>query len=390
MELRNQQRLFLSVFFFISGFTFASWASRIPTIKTHFDFNEAEMGTVLLAMPISSLIGLPVSGWLVSRFDSRIPLSVAFAFNSLALASIGFAESTPVLIASICAFAFTMRIFSISANTQSIALQKNFSKKILGSFHGLWSTGGIAGVGFCTLMVATEVPMEIHLTLVASLALIITLVSYSYLLQQDRSSQGNKLILGKPDPYILYLGILIFFAAVCEGGMFDWSGIFFREVLNVRIFTYGYLIFMVCMALSRFFSDRIIDRYGMATTYLLSSILIIAGISLSVIFSTFRTSLVGFSLTGFGTAAIVPMTYALAGGSKKYSPGMAISIIATYATLGMLAGPPLIGYLAHAFGLRYSFIAFALCGLIFIPVSRQFFAFQKGQEEQKTASTELV
>lgn len=302
MELRNQQRLFLSIFFFISGFTFSTWASRIPTIKTFYGFNEAEMGTVLLAMPISSLIGLPISGWLIGRFDSRIPLAASFGINSMALACIGFAQTTPILIASMCVFAFTMRIFSISANTQSIALQKHFSKKILGAFHGLWSTGGIAGVGFCTLMVATDTSIEVHLTIVAALAFIITLFSYRFLLQQDRSSQGNKLILGKPDPYILYLGILIFFAAVCEGGMFDWSGIFFREVLNVRIFTYGYLIFMICMALARFFSDRIIDRLGMATTYLLSSILVIMGISLAVAFPTFWTSLLGFSLTGFGTA----------------------------------------------------------------------------------------
>lgn len=390
MELRNKQRLFLSIFFFISGFTFSTWASRIPTVKSFYGFNEAEMGTLLLAMPISSLIGLPISGWLIGRFDSRIPLAVAFGINSIALACIGLAQTTPVLIASIGVFAFTMRIFSISANTQSIALQKQFNKKILGTFHGLWSTGGIAGVSFCTLMVATNTSIEVHFAIVAILAFAVTLFSFSHLMQQDRSSQGNRLILGKPDPYILYLGILIFFAAVCEGGMFDWSGIFFREVLNVRIFTYGYLIFMICMALSRFFSDLIIDRLGMATTYVLSSTLIVSGISLAVVFPTFWTSLLGFSLTGFGTAAIVPMTYALAGGSKKYSPGMAISIIATYATLGMLAGPPLIGYLAHAFGLRFSFIAFALCGLIFIPVSRLFFRHKQREDQQEVPSPELV
>jgi MFS family permease len=382
MEQRNTQRIFLSIFFFISGFVFSTWASRIPTIKTFYGFNEAQMGTVLLAMPISSLIGLPISGWLIGRFDSRIPLTVAFGLNSIALAFIGLADSILPLIAAISVFSFTMRIFSVSANTQAISLQKLFEKKILGSMHGLWSAGGIAGVGFCTLMVANAVSIEVHLAIVAVLSLVVTLFSFNSLMKKDRSEQGNKLILGKPDPYILYLGILIFFAAVCEGGMFDWSGIFFREVLHVRIFTYGYLTFMTCMTLSRFFSDRIIDRLGMARTYLISAILVMIGISLAVALPTFWTTLLGFSLTGLGTAAIVPMTYALAGGSKKYSPGMAISIVATYATLGMLAGPPLIGYLAHAVGLRYSFLAFAFSGVVFIPISRLFFRHQ--QKEQAT------
>ena len=78
MELKVKQRIALGTYFFLSGLSFATWASRIPTIKTFFDLNEAELGTVLLAMPISSLIGLPISGWLVSKFDSRQPLLVSF------------------------------------------------------------------------------------------------------------------------------------------------------------------------------------------------------------------------------------------------------------------------------------------------------------------------
>jgi MFS family permease len=379
MEVRDKQRIFLSVFFFISGFAFSTWASRIPTIKTFYGFNDAEMGSVLLAMPVSSLIGLPISGWLISRFDSRIPLAVALGLNSLALACIGLAPTPLLLIVTISVFAFTMRIFSIAVNTQTITLQKYYQKKIIGSFHGLWSSGGIAGVGFSTLMVAYTVSIEVHLAIVAAICLGVTLVSFPYLLKNDRTSQGNKLILGKPDPYILYLGVLVFFAAVCEGGMFDWSGIFFREVLHVEIFTYGYLIFMVFMALSRFLSDRIIVRIGIPTTYLVSSLMIVAGIGLAVAFPTIWTVLIGFSLTGFGTASVVPMTYALAGASKKYSPGLAISIVATYATVGMLVGPPLIGYLSHAFGLRIAFVAFAVSGLLFIPVSQLFFRHQKVQ-----------
>ena len=121
------------------------------------DYNEAELGTILLFMPLSSLIGLPVSGWLVARYDSRIPMSFAFVVLALALLSIGFATTDFVLIASLCVFAFSMRVLNISMNTQAIALQKLFDRKINGSFHGLWSTGGIVGVGFSTLMVALNV-----------------------------------------------------------------------------------------------------------------------------------------------------------------------------------------------------------------------------------------
>lgn len=79
--------------------------------------------------------------------------------------------------------------------------------------------------------------------------------------------------------------------------------------------------------------------------------------------------MIGFSFVGFGTAAIIPMTYTLAGASPNYSPALAISLIATFGIAGMLTGPPMIGYLAHAFNLKISFIAFAFAGLMFIPIS---------------------
>ena len=384
MDLKNRQRIFLSIFFFVSGVCFSSWASRIPTIKTFFGYNEAELGTILLFMPLSSLIGLPVSGWLVARYDSRIPMSFAFVVLALALLSIGFATTGFVLITSLCVFAFSMRVLNISMNTQAIALQKLFDRKINGSFHGLWSTGGIVGVGFSTLMVALNVSISNHLLMVAVATLVITFFSYRFLLQNDRAKSGNKLILGKPDPYIAYLGLLVFFAGICEGGMFDWSGIYFKEVVKVEIFTWGYLTYMICMALSRFASDRFVEKIGMANTYVFSSSLIFFGILLAIVYPTFWASMIGFCLTGFGTAAIIPMTFTLASGSKKYSPGMAISLIATYGIVGMFIGPPLVGYLAHAFNLRVSFLLFALSGAMFVPVSQLFFRYKKSLPKVST------
>ncbi|MEA1785983.1 MFS transporter [Arenibacter sp. GZD96] len=377
MEKLKQHRFALSIYFFLSGLCFSTWASRIPTIKSYFDFDEAQLGNVLLAMPISSLIGLPISTWLVTKFHSRVPLLAAFVVFSISLVTIAFAETYVTLVASICLFAFCMRILNISMNTQALSLQKQFDRQINGSFHGVWSTGGIAGVGFSTLMIANDIAMTTHLIFVASFTFLSAVIAYHFVLKHDKSPLGNKLILGKPDPFIFYLGILIFFAAVCEGGMFDWSGIYFREVIHEELFTLGYLIFMIFMALSRFFSDRIIAHIGMEKTFLMSASFISIGILTAIVFPFFWPALIGFCLVGFGTAAVFPMTFSLAGTSTKYSPGMAISIIATYGTVGMFIGPPLIGYLAHAFSLKISFIIFIFCGLMFIPVSKLLFQNQK-------------
>jgi MFS family permease len=94
---------------------------------------------------------------------------------------------------------------------------------------------------------------------------------------------------------------------------------------------------------------------------------------LAIIFPSFWPAIIGFSLVGFGTAAIFPMTFLLAGTSEKYSPGMALSLIATYAMVGILLGPVIIGYLAHVFSLRISFLFLAISGFSILPVSRYYF-----------------
>ena len=380
MDLKNRQRAFLNLFFFLSGVCFTTWTSRIPTIKEFFGFNYAELGTILMCMPFSSLIGLPISGWLVSRYNSRVPLAVAFCSVAVALSCLGFSTTKLGLIASLCLLAFSTRIINIAVNTQALHLQKIFNRHINGSFHGLWSTGGIAGVGFTSLLLYFHVSIATHLLIVTSIILVATLTCYRFLLDNDRAPSGNKLILAKPDPYMVYLGILVFLASICEGGMFDWSGNFFREVVNEEIFTLGYLNFMIFMSLSRFASDGIVTRIGMDRMFMVSAAFIVVGIALAVVFPTFWPSMVGFSLVGFGTASVIPVTYSLAAGSRKYSPGMAISILATYGITGAFLGPPLIGYLAQAFGLKHAFITFGLAGLMLVPVSQGFFKYSRGEK----------
>lgn len=373
MDQIKSQRISLSAYFFLLGFGFATWASRIPSIKSNFDFNEAELGNLLLVMPISSLIGLPFSGWLVSKYNSRIPLIISFVCIAFSLYGIGVAQSLTELIIGVAVFAFCTRIANIAVNTMSLALQKKQEKKIIGSFHGLWSLGGLFGALFSTIMVSNTVLMKDHFLYVSIISLLLGLLSFPFLMKNDKTEAGNKLILGKPDKYILYLGLMVFFGALCEGGMFDWSGVYFKEVVGEEVFTLGYLIFMTFMALSRFYSDKLTEAIGMKNTYLLGAAIVTLGMSLVIIFPSYWPVLIGFSLVGIGVAAVFPMTFSLAGNSKKYSPGMAISIISTYGIIGMLIGPPLVGYLAHLIGLKYAFILFILCGLMLIPLSRGFF-----------------
>ena len=60
MNLVTKQRIALSSYFFLSGLCFATWASRIPTIKEFFNLNEAELGK---CPPATQDIDLDGNNW---------------------------------------------------------------------------------------------------------------------------------------------------------------------------------------------------------------------------------------------------------------------------------------------------------------------------------------
>ena len=369
MQERSLQRISLSVYFLLSGICFSSWASRIPTIKDNFNFSEEELGNMLMIMPASAIIGIPLSGWLVAKYDSRIPQQFAFIFFSISLLLIGFSTSLPLLIFSLFLFAISLRTINITINTQSISLQEKYDKRIVGSFHGLWSIGGVIGVLFTTLMLQLNISIQTHFLLVAIFTMISITMAYPYLIKNDKAKEGNKFKLGKPNKYIMLLGLMVFFAAICEGGMYDWNGVYFKDVVKEEVFTYGYLLFMICMSIARLSIDKLLDHLGMKKVYFLSAGLIMSGVSIAILVPEFWPALIGFCLVGVGVSALFPMTFMLAGKAKKYAIGIVISIIGTYSTIGMFLGPPLIGYLAETFGLQKAFIVFVIAGFMFIPLT---------------------
>ncbi|SHK66298.1 Fucose permease [Reichenbachiella agariperforans] len=375
----HSSRAAVSIFFLIHGINLASWASRIPDIKAAMDINDAQMGTLLLVMPISSLLGLAASSWILRSFDNKVPLIVAMIAQSIALACIGISSNLIALGSSLFFMALAFRVGGIAMNTQAVILQKSYAKPINGSFHAMWSFGGILAVGLTSLMIALDVPMHTHLIWTSVCIGIFAIVCYPWLPSGDRATEGSKIKMGKPDKPLFLLGVLILLASFCEGGMFDWSGVYFKDIVNVEVYTAGYFTFMICMTIARLLLDKLIAHIDNKKIYIGSSLLIVGGILLAVLLPNLIPAMIGFSVVGMGTAVVIPTTFLMAGDSKKYSAGMAISIISSYSVVGMLFGPPLIGFISEAFGLQVSFLFFALMGLLILPVSLMYFHAVKRQ-----------
>ena len=68
---KKRIRLAVALVYFCMGLCFASWASRIPDIKTSLHLNDAMLGSILFALPVGQFLMMPFSGKLVTHFGSR-------------------------------------------------------------------------------------------------------------------------------------------------------------------------------------------------------------------------------------------------------------------------------------------------------------------------------
>src|SRR5690606_18142370 len=142
---RNRIRLAVSMFYFGQGLAFASWASRIPIIKNNLQLTEAQLGTILLMLPIGQLMTMPISGKLVSKYGSHRLLPITAVLYLLVLCAIPFMGNAWQLGANLWFFGIVGNMCNIAVNTQGVLAEEVYRKTIMSSFHGAWSIAGFTG-----------------------------------------------------------------------------------------------------------------------------------------------------------------------------------------------------------------------------------------------------
>lgn len=363
---RKTNRLAVGALFFLLGLCFASWASRIPSIQQHMGISEAALGGVLLAIPLGQLLSLPLAGWLVAREGSRKVVLWGVGFYATALLGLGWANGLWQLLPCLVLFGVGGNLTNISVNTQAVGVERLYRHKpIMASFHGLWSLAGFVAAAIGSFMIGHAVPPGVHFVFIAAFILAGLAVSAGSIVREDSGVDPNQSIFVKPDKELLGLGAIAFCALICEGAMFDWSGVYFKKVIRADKdwVGAGYTAFMSTMALGRFGADWLAHRLGPKRVIQLSGLLTAIGLSIAVALPTLPTALLGFLLVGFGTSAVVPLVYSAAGRSTHMSAGMALAAVSTIGFFGFLLGPPVIGFVAGATSLRVSFALIAMMGL---------------------------
>lgn len=363
----NRIRWAVTLFYFAMGLNFSTWASRISDIQLALGLSKGDLGTVLLSIPVGQLFIMPFSGKLAAKYGSHRTLVFGLSFYILSLMTLGLAAQRWQLMLALAFFGIFSNLTNISVNTQGIYAEGLFRRAIMSSFHGAWSTAGFTGAFIGIGMIAFGLSPLVHFMLVGLVLFIIIGANYKYLVKAktEPAKPEQRKLFNKPDNVLMWLGIMAFCCMLSEGIMFDWSVIYFEDVIRISgsMKVLGYTCFMVMMASGRFLGDRVIHKLGYKRVLQISGLLISAGMYAAVALPYMVTAAIAFMMVGLGVSTVVPIIFSVAGRRPGIAPSIALQTVSSVSFLGFMVGPPIIGYVSELTSLRASFAIIGVFGI---------------------------
>ncbi|MET7606026.1 MFS transporter [Streptomyces avermitilis] len=346
--LRGQ--LAIAALFCSLGFQYATWASRIPAIKADLGLTAAEVGVLLMAAGIGAVASFPLVPVLMKRLGSaRLALLAALVLTLLLLA-LAAAPNYPVALLVLLADGVFVGCLNVAMNAQGAALETRHERNAMARLHATFSAGSLLAALLASGMNAVTSSVAAHFGVAAVILVLLAACARPGLLAEDapatakeRKSRGRWTL---PSRVTLWMCCAMAFGTVTEGAMNDWSALYMREVAkaSAELAPMGIAVVSGMMVVARLLADGCRSRWGDGRVVFLGSALATAGLAFALVGGGVATALIGFAFVGLGCAAVTPCMYVAA--AKQGSD--ALALVAAMGTTGLLAGPPLIGFVANA------------------------------------------
>jgi predicted MFS family arabinose efflux permease len=359
--------------FFVAGALFASFGVHVPSIKTHYGLREELLAVAMLASGVGSVVALLHAGRLLARHAPRRVVPVMAVVCVAAVGSLLLPSRYALLLALMLAYGMAAALFDVAINDEATAIERDTGGHLMSGFHGMFSLGGMAGAAAWSLLAGLGASPMQHLVAAAGVLGAVALVASRFMLRQQRKPEEGGEALSLPHGPLVLLGVLAAIGLIGEGAMYDWSVLFLRQELDAPAQTasLGYASFSAAMAGGRFAGDWVRGRTAPATLLRNSGVLAALGMALALLVPHPLVALAGFALVGLGFANVVPVLFSAAGQLPGIAPAHGIAAVSSVGYFGMMAGPPLIGFIAQARSLTVGLAVVVVFAAVVAALSRR-------------------
>ncbi|HYI57664.1 MAG TPA: MFS transporter [Microlunatus sp.] len=377
------------VIFWLTGFLFASWATRVPNVRDILDASTSQMGVLIFGLAAGSVLGLFASSHVIARLGATTAILLCLSLASLGLVLVGlvstFVPGLLILFVALMTLGVGYSITDVAMNLSGAANERQIGRTLMPIFHAMFSVGTMVGAGFGALLEHFRVPIGVHLVGVGLAAIVTTRIAVRFLqpaehpgeeqpADQPAGRPGVDDLMADPisdtpslegwrgrlavwrDPRILLIGLIVLGMAFAEGSANDWLSLSMVDGYGLTnaggAAMFG--VFVTAMTLGRLFGGKVLDRFGRVPVLRGTAVLAVVGLALVILGPNIAVAAVGVVLWGLGASLGFPVGMSAAADDPKTATA-SVAAVATIGYFAFLIGPPLIGILGEQVGLLNAF-----------------------------------
>jgi MFS family permease len=353
--------------FLATGLGFATWAARLPAVKTALGIDDLGIGILLFISGVAAIVGLSLANVIVARWGARRGLLMTIIWFSAGILIVGygvqFAGSFAITSVGLALMGMGMSATDVMMNVEAAAVEQSFGKTLMPLFHAFFSIGTVVGAGIGIGMAAGGVGVGWHLWGMGVIVCIGGLVAVRYIPRhealdnddaptQTRAERFRDLLAVWRDPRTYAIGAIMLGMAFAEGSANDWLAIAVVDGHNATEATgaIALTVFSVAMTVFRILGGPLVDRIGRVWTLRILAVTAAAGLILFILAPTLPLAFVGVALWGAGASLGFPLGMSAAADDPRRAAA-SVSAAATIGYLAFLCGPPILGWISNEIGI---------------------------------------
>jgi len=359
--------------FVANGAAIGLWVAHIPWVQERFELSKSTMGLVIVAMALAVVLAFPVAGQAIVRHGSERIVWVGGIACALAV-NLPLLAPQPVLVAlGLAVLGGASATQDVAMNSHGVKVEKDLRRPIMSSLHAGWAFGGMAGAGFAAACAAVGIDPRVTVAVGSGLLLWLVTASARRIGHGSPAEGEDTPRFTLPSRGVLLLAVLCLLVMVTEGAMADWGGLYLRQDLGAgaAIAALAYSFFTAGMTGGRIVGDWVNHRIGAVALLRLGALLTGIPLGAMLLIGQPAAALIGLFLVGLGVSNGVPLMFSAAGRQPDVPPGPGIAAVSSMGSLGFLAGPPFIGFLADAVSLPWALATLILGAITVFALARR-------------------
>ena len=358
LDLPPQQRVYGG--FFVYSFCMGSLPPRLPDLQRMMQIEEGALGFGLIGAAAGTLVSLSFFGPILERIGYRRSILTLIPLLALLYAIASFAGGPLSFFLLLFPVGIVIGGIEIILNLEADRTEHMIGHRIMNRAHAFWSFGFFSAGIISALVAQSGLSPQIHLFLMVPLVIVgvaLILGRFDPAPHRTGTSDEKPPHFAVPTTAIMVLVAVTLSAMIMEGAGIDWAAIYMRDVFAVSPFLSGFAVALGAgaQAVTRFFADPFVERYS--PTAVSRVLLGVLGVGVLLVFfaPSDWLALVGFALMGVGTSVIFPLAMSAAAQLTDRPAPTNVASLAQISFVAFLLGPPLLGYVAEHFGIRWSF-----------------------------------